>query len=333
MTEASTQVGTAAATWKSFCRLVEDPASRKFFRLATPELVAKAAVFEVAADQRAEALAWRPAADVPPDESHDVVPPFPFPVLAIVYPGGVVVAMEPELSEDEAEFSCRMVAYTANPSRNSLGEAQLSVSATAAPTQGPRGVLKDLQFRYYDAPGDVSVEIPTTLDRAVRRVAEVEQRLATRNPGGAPLGDLANRFREASAWLNANLVEIDGLTRSIIPLEFEVSLHLLNWLSSPGNYVVRRHPAQPRARSQGSIQRLGERTTHVIMRRDRIVSEWHGVHGSSAKMPHLRRGHYRQLRAEFFKNTRGKFVWVRPSRIGGDQVRWTQAGRHYVVVG
>jgi hypothetical protein len=77
--------------WKDFCRAIESKIVRRHFGDLVP-LVNTSAVFEFSAEQISQAQAYQPAStdDLP-------VPPFPFPRMCCVGPGGVILLQSPSM--------------------------------------------------------------------------------------------------------------------------------------------------------------------------------------------------------------------------------------------
>lgn len=91
------------SVWKTFCRLIESKLVRKHFGDLVP-LVERCAIFEFNAEQLARATAYEPPA------GEDPVPPFPFPQLCCVGPGGVLLLREPTMDEETGMLSYEAIA-------------------------------------------------------------------------------------------------------------------------------------------------------------------------------------------------------------------------------
>lgn len=327
----SSAVQTCAQSWKRFCRMVEDPATRKFLR-TQPADVERCAVFEFTREQSEASAATELDLAEP-------IPPFPFERVAVVHWNGCVAAWEPV--EEGGTLRCQIVAVwfyehdAVNQTSAILAEADLwtPLSGAFAPrTRGMRTIFFDEGGRARSRiPTETAVQYAAQLER---RAARVEDRatpaeVAKLREGSARVRKIEVKIRECEAYLEKGM-------HGPVERAFRTALKNVAWINGPGHYTVRQRTAGTNGARRGdpdAIRRLHDRPTHIVLTRDRIEYAWHGVHGDGSKMPHLRRGHYRTLRSEMWINKRGQTVWVRPAQVGGARVEWEIGRVHYVVVG
>ena len=104
-------------------------------------------------------------------------------------------------------------------------------------------------------------------------------------------------------------------------------------IHQPGNFIVKNTPEKMRKPLKGKIPRMHSRPTYIVVDKAAITRRYAaanpGIHKSP--VPHLRRGHYRTLASNRYKEP-GKRVWVRATHVKGNDVEWREGDRHYKVI-
>lgn len=112
-----------------------------------------------------------------------------------------------------------------------------------------------------------------------------------------------------------------------------VLLHCLRYINAPERFIVRETSKKTPKRKVSGVPRLNQRPRYILLDKTSIKTRYsssqHGEHRSP--IPHLRRGHYRTLTAERYKE-KGKRVWVRATHVKGNEVEWREGDRFYKVV-
>ena len=324
---------TYTAIWKQFCRAVEDPSMRKFFRF-DPGLVTRSSIFELSRENEQDISKDSPANE---DNTEKVpISPFPFPTLALLLDSGVQIMSEPEVEDDL--FYVNMIVFIADPDCSTLIESKVEFVSTDEQVGAGRLQIAELRVACLDRMLRLQWTLPDSdesYQQILNRVKKTTDR--ARYVGRPDIVEAIQKITEDVHKSQADYVAVEQKRLAdlgvIMWKTFTAGMKTVAWLCKPGNYIVREAPlVAGRQSSNGRIPRLGELSTHIVLHRDRIVREWHSSHGGGTKMPHLRRGHFRMLRSEFYRNQKGRLVWVRPCKVG-DEVKWESAGRHYVVVG
>lgn len=111
------------------------------------------------------------------------------------------------------------------------------------------------------------------------------------------------------------------------------ALRFLRLVNAPSCYVVETDTQEKRKPISGRISRLRERPTYILLDKDTIKRRYRDSQpsGRASPMPHLRRGHYRTLASNVYKEP-GKRVWVRAAHVAGNTVEWREGKRHYKVI-
>lgn len=307
-----------APVWKQFCRLLEDKAVRRFLR-TQPADVDACSLFEFTREQSELAVA---------EAELDKVPPFPFERVAVVHWNGCAVLWEPVLDGDA--LLCRIVAFwtrTNEPTKTEavIAEATVAVSHLEGTPRRPPECL-DARALFFDEAGRITSRAPGD---------DVRPYEPPRHARAPALADTMARIRDLEQQLADTRQRVAAAAASALANGLYRAFKNVAWINRPGHYVARRGAgaSATRDRSPDRIRRLPERPVHIVLTHEQIERGWHGTHGGGSKMPHLRRGHYRVLRSEMWTNKRGQTVWVRPARVGGEQVEWRAGDTHYVVVG
>ncbi len=92
-------------------------------------------------------------------------------------------------------------------------------------------------------------------------------------------------------------------------------------IALPSKFIFETRPSNPPKKKKGKTPRLSERPTYTMLEPGKIrkilKSESEVVQSDrSSPIPHDRRGHWRTLRSEIFKNKQGQQVWINPVWIG-----------------
>ena len=139
-----------------------------------------------------------------------------------------------------------------------------------------------------------------------------------------------------AAKLEVHAQNINEMTMTNLRGHFYLGLQNVAWVNHPDHYVVEINPeSRPKKRKKKRLSRWNEREHHILLTREEITEEWHRTHrgGTHASpMPHLRRGHYKTLRADRYKEARGKKVWVRATHVNGECVEWRDGDISYKVI-
>ncbi len=108
---------------------------------------------------------------------------------------------------------------------------------------------------------------------------------------------------------------------------------LIEVINAPTNHVVRIDPKDARWKSDRTPP-LEKLPRHILLQRKEVEKRWKTSHTSTGKtvMPHFRRGHWRVLRDEMYKQRQGEKVWVRPTKVGEPDVEWFESGQRYTVI-
>lgn len=113
----------------------------------------------------------------------------------------------------------------------------------------------------------------------------------------------------------------------------------LVWLTQPTNHVVEVKPC-PLERKKYA-KRYPERPIpsqlkdrYIIIDKREIKVRWKNSHGGAGapKIPHFRRGHWRQLESERYTHKKGKRIWIPPTEIGTPSIEWKSKRTKYKVI-
>jgi len=134
-------------------------------------------------------------------------------------------------------------------------------------------------------------------------------------------------------------VETGGV--SIVKMVPYVTLQFLAYLSLCDEHFIQRKDTIPAARAAKTAKTadlkpwLDERLPQIILIDPNRVNEFRdgrptagGTHASPR--PHQRRGHWKTLSAERFKEARGKRLWIKPTWVGDTE--WECDGQVYKVL-
>ena len=361
--------GNPLNVWKQFCRKIESKEIVRNFGNMVP-MIDQCALFEFTDEQIHNAQMHVPE-DLTEDE-HYPIPPFPFPSMCMVGSGGVIVLHSPLMNEETSILEFETMTYqTYDRGASFFQKATCVVNTTRLDDDGrfpmklrnPSGMLGD-KFWSNDSPiytnrSDEELLELEEIQKHKKHIAGVEDTLEKARTLGdlkkiAKLEkakdeyikvverriDLVGRTKTAEARLEkveneARELQIDGLTDA-----FYLGLQEVNWINHPDHYTIEVNANPPldhkkKKKKASRIRRLHERPSHIILSKDDIVSKWRTAHqgGTHAPpIPHLRRGHYKTLRAERYKEKRGQRIWVRASHVGGECVEWRDGAVRYKVL-
>jgi len=110
-------------------------------------------------------------------------------------------------------------------------------------------------------------------------------------------------------------------------------LRTLCYVAAPDHFVVERRPKKMGRAKFGQIPRMHSRPSYIVLDKQAIKRRYEQAADPSGRRPpcpHLRRGHYRTLGAERYKNP-GQRVWVRATHVSGSTVEWREGDRFYKV--
>lgn len=340
--------------WKDFCRLIESKPVRRHFGDLVP-LVERCAIFEFTAEQIDKADRF-----VEPVSELEPVPPFPFPQMCLLGPGGVLILKSPEMDEETGVLQFETIAgYTG---KGLFQRAICTVETKTLPlvtqVSDSRGVFDGQYFDADTPPGSTTAKRD---DRAARVEQHAQLMAQAREAmvSAKRAGDIhkarrmealiADAEQAQDRWL-ALLPQLDAATEEVSDLGdrfsdtavvavgevFQTALRQVNWINKPDHYTVEIGPSAPprkRKKKGDRATRLGDRTRHIVLTKHEIAEAWHRVHrgGTHASpLPHLRRGHYRTLLSDRYKQKRR--VWVRATHVNGQCVEWRDGDVRYKVV-
>jgi hypothetical protein len=148
--------------------------------------------------------------------------------------------------------------------------------------------------------------------------------------------DYKDQEKEAVEKLGEHAQKINEMSLETLRENFYVGLQNIAWINHQDHYTVELNPeSRPKKPKKNRIARWTEREHHILLTRNDITEEWQRIHrgGTHASpMPHLRRGHYKTLRADRYKEARGKRIWVRATHVNGECVEWRNGAISYKVI-
>jgi hypothetical protein len=338
------------SVWKQFCRAVESKPARQHLGDLVP-LIETSAVFEFSEQQLESALAYEP-----PDGNP--APMFPFPRLTCAGPTGVIHLQNPVMDLETGVLEYEVIAWT----KNVVQLATCELEDTTIRAHDVRGViwLKDGP-KYFDDDNPISRVKPSEvsglhaqfteqlehakadlvgarasghaakIERAEAELAACAQRLETTK-------ELLAKLEEAEVECVTLSDRFGVVTLNVVRRHFETALHALHWINKPDHYTVEVSPALPKKRKKrkkGRIARLHERPRYILLTKSEVTEAWrcaHHVGTHSSPMPHLRRGHYKTLRAARYGENQGKRIWVRATHVNGKCVEWRDGDVRYKVM-
>lgn len=330
--------------WKDFCRTLEERSVIDLIGDRVAEIDTYA-LFEISDAQIFRAMDYVPTRL---DEEESLLPPFPFPKLCLVNPGSIVAVNEPELDCDGKEVSFNVMLYwtLGTLSKPLLITGRVHVDATSLDEEG------HLKYRIEDL-----VELNRDASLKWRRVWDEEEEKYARaedlhrrhsmmkakeraTPEG--LREIESTLEQLDRAVNESIELKKGYFDAIRDATLKItatSVQCIAWINQPNLYTVQVSPtvelSKKRKPQEKKLRRYAEREHYIMLDKDEIADAWHQTHrgGTHASpLPHLRRGHYKTLRAEKWKENRGKIIWVRATHVGGEVVEWRQGNTTYRVV-
>lgn len=352
--------------WKEFCRHVESKLSRRHFGDLV-SVIERCAIFEFTDEQIDEAQEHEPADLSSEDEEHPI-PPFPFPQMCMVGSGGVIVLQSPVMDEETGILQFDMMMFEMTD-RGSFFEKALCIVDSTKRDENGQFPMEVQQMHGIWAGGYWDEENPAAIDTHRMIPEDMEAQLrdskkrATEELEKAKKRGKLRAIQEAQAIYD-HVLEDEESSRELIEqarqlhedvalLEkssaqtqvkearegFYLGLQEVNWINLPDHFTIEVGAEEPPRKNKKSknprARRLAERDRHIILKKSDITKRWKKAHqgGTHAPpIPHLRRGHYKTLRSEKFKEMRGKRIWVRATNVGGECVEWRDGNVRYKVL-
>ncbi|MHB8880376.1 MAG: hypothetical protein ACYC69_02580 [Thermodesulfovibrionales bacterium] len=125
------------------------------------------------------------------------------------------------------------------------------------------------------------------------------------------------------------------IARTMMGNSVRLAIHSMAYINAPMNYIVREGMPltkfEQRRKDKAVKPFFSKKDLHIVLDHSQVKvlmpESGNGHHASP--VPHERRGHWRQLRAERFREK--KTVWVRPADINTG-LKWEKSGRTYEVI-
>jgi hypothetical protein len=299
--------------------------------------VDSSAIFEIASEQSTSIS----QTEIDMSDEHPV-PPFPFPRMLLILPDYVLLLEQPEMDLDTSVLEFRSMLYIpvthGDKHHEEISFATIRLDVAASRSCGRLiSEVVDLQSQIH-LQGGVRIR---NLPADANDPSDHNEELLQRATDPLELSRFKPEAREQLAELVAAVREKERVCREQIDeytrAGFTLSLFAIAWINQPKHYIVEHGPEslrKPSKKKETRTPRLGERSRHIIVGHDDVRRRWAESHGSHASpMPHLRRGHFKTLRAERFKEKRGKVIWVSPCHVNGACVEWREGAVAYKVVG
>jgi hypothetical protein len=194
----------------------------------------------------------------------------------------------------------------------------------------PSGII---EFPFEPDPNDLTDETLARVKKNLHRLQDGPKReeLAQKL---AELDELETELNSAEQAVGEKYDEMTGANIHLLESNFLIAVKNIQWINHPDRYIVEQAATEPpRKRAKGRMQRLAEKSRHIVLKHDEIRKRWAKAQGTHASpMPHLRRGHFKNLQHERFKEARGRIIWVRPTHVKGKCIEWRQDGKYYKVL-
>lgn len=356
--------------WKDFCRSLEHKKVQKHIGNLVPEINLHS-LFEFTKEQSDLSKECNPA-DFAEDEDHPLPPfPFPK-VCIVHHDGVIALRepyMDEETGILEFDMVTWVRGENDAPGTWALSVGSVSVDTTAKDEEGRfkwevydmAGVMSHSNGIYTfdeDTPLRMGNE-EDLLEEPHSNLPQIERDLRAKQAEIEASGDPTKLRELEEAWasfeglketqreyeakrqelinqLDSHAKEINRMTMSNLRQHFYLGLQNIAWINHPDHYTVELNPEQRRRKlPKGRVKRLTDRERYILLTKSEITEEWHRIHkgGSHASpVPHLRRGHYKTLRAERYKEKRGKRIWVRATHVNGQCVEWRDGNIIYKVI-
>lgn len=141
--------------------------------------------------------------------------------------------------------------------------------------------------------------------------------------GFAFVADKKKLYMSPTQWKTACLAAGDwrGMAHSAA-VNAKTALEEIMYFNTPDRFVVRRHAQQPRKKKGKGpeLLRSHERDQYILLRpqeiREKLGMPDEPVRERRSPVPHARRRHFRTLRSDRFKESRGKRIIVAASWVG-----------------
>jgi len=337
---------THAQLWKDMCRLLEDKRDGNGFEDYRRSLNTFA-VFELD-DGQGKNLQTQVQ-----DGDQVEISPFPFPRMSIVTDGIVVCVHEPLMNPQTSEFSFEMFMYQDGfkflEHSGAFDRFLLRARVFVHPENYVAGFeeCSSLTFgknsKLFYSNGQTRYERGPDYESPIRSKKNNEHADLTAAERKARVKEIEDRLTELRAQRKKTLLETKDLevryaeaVQDTTDMWFKYALTCIRWITHPDHFTVHvNEPGKPRRSKGERIPRLGEQDHYIVMEKHEIAEAWKranhgGTHASP--VPHLRRGHYKHLQAERYKEKRGKLVWVRATHVNGKCVEWRNGNTIYRVI-
>jgi hypothetical protein len=130
-------------------------------------------------------------------------------------------------------------------------------------------------------------------------------------------------------------------TFDLIRISCALAVHAVLVINEPSQFIVEEGPESVRGETKKKIQRSNSAPRFILLNPRQIRQRFNhpaepptpsdeGEETTKCKRAsHERRGHYRRLQAEQFKNKRGQVIWIKPVWVGPSEA--TVNGKRYKV--
>jgi len=269
------------SVWKEFCRAVEDKTLQKHFGDLVP-VIDQCALFEFTNDQINAAQMHKPA-DLTSEEEYPI-PPFPFPRMAMVGPGGVIVLQSPTMDEETGILEFEIMMFTSQT--NFFDTATCVVDSTKLNDEGRfptefRNLRSLWNGSYWDEktpfvpvsrenrldPDTMEAELRAAKKHVQERLAEAKRRNDPRLLQEAE--EIAEEFRAQHADSEQMIERVREMWRDVELLSeksvntqkreaqnaFYLGLQEVNWINHPDHYLIEIGSKEP-PRKKGKKPRI-----------------------------------------------------------------------------
>lgn len=328
------------SVWKDFCRAVESKATRRHIGDMVQQ-IDTSAVFEFTSEQIEAAESYEPPTDG--------IEPFPFPRMCMVGPGGVLALKDPEMLDGSLTYEASFWGH--NEGKEIFVCAMCTIQGGNVDVTGARGFIGD---EYIDSGAPAKDPEPPPIDSLVDRA-----RAALAKAEATGDASLIRRAREGMSYAAQNeadyreaklrhyqcMVDVAKIRRElaretldVVDDWFRLAFAEVRWINKADHYTVEvgsRPPGRKKNKNGPKIRRMHERPRFIVMTKNEIAETWHRHHNGgerSSPMPHLRRGHYKTLRADRYGENKGKRIWVRATHVNGQCVEWRDGDVRYKVI-
>lgn len=322
-------MATAHALWKQMCRFAEDRPFVKLFGADVMQRLSTFAIFDVTDIHSPDKVVQLRDLDY---DSDNPIPPFPFPKIVLVIPDAIIALEAPQMDLDTGILEYDSMLYAAYDAEMEKDQyiatcrIRIDTKRTAADRELRAEILNYLSLVDEARPTEHS---DASYEREVRKTEELA------NDERFP-EEMREKMRKLAVELRGVQGDLMEQRKRFARMTFLIGMMVVAWINRPKHYIVQLGPEIVRkpGRDKDRIPRLGERERYIMIEHEEVRRRWSAVQGNHASpMPHLRRGHYKTLRAERFGANRGKVVWVSPCHVNGACVEWREGNVSYKVVG